>query len=89
MLILALHIAVAFAMTVSTVGVASAAYAGRAVERVYRTMIASFTGTVLSGVLLVVIAPAGLGRFCAMMTAFSAMTLFARHYYRRRVLIRS
>lgn len=84
MLILALHITVALVMTLATLGVFAAGYARRE-SRAYVTMLASFGVTVVSGISLLFVSAGGLGRFCAMMSAFSLSVIAARAYYRVRL----
>ena len=66
------------------VGVLASAY-GRRATKLYQAMMLSFAGVVVSGAALLVVSPAGLGRFCAMMSAFTLATLAVRAYYQRRV----
>lgn len=84
MLILTLHIAVALVMTIATLGVFAAGYAQRE-SKAYIAMLASFGVTVMSGVGLLFVSAGGLGRFCAMMSAFSLSVIVARAYYRKRL----
>jgi len=83
--ILTLHILVASIMSLAIIGVFAAGYAERA-TKAYSTMLVSFGATVVSGVGLLFVSPNGLGRFCAMMSAFTVMALIARAYYRKRVV---
>ena len=52
-------------------------------------MLASFAATVVSGIALLFVSAGGLGRFCAMMSMFTLMTIAAGQYYRIRVLANS
>lgn len=83
--VLSLHIFVASIMSLAIIGVFVAAYQRRE-TKAYTPMMISFAATVVSGVGLLFIAPTGLGRLCAMMSAFTLLTLAARHYYSKRSL---
>lgn len=83
-LILSTHILVSLVLSGSMVGVLTSAY-GRHATKLYQTMMLSFASVVASGVALLVVSPAGLGRFCVMMSAFTLATLAVRAFYRRRV----
>lgn len=78
--ILSLHVLIATVTTGSILGVFIAARAQRR-TRAYLTMLVSFAATALSGVALLAISAHGLGRFCAMMSAYVVVVAFARHYY--------
>ncbi len=84
MLILTLHISVALVMTIATLGVFAAGYARRE-SKAYTVMLASFGVTVFSGIGLLFVSNGALGRFCAMMSAFTVSVLIARAYYRKRL----
>ena len=85
MLILSTHILISLVLSGAMVAVFASAHKRQA-TKLYTTMLASFTGVVTTGVALLVVSPAGLGRFCAMMSAFTLLTFVARAYYRRQVL---
>ena len=84
MLILTLHISAALFMTIATLGVFAAGYTRRE-SKAYETMLVSFGATALSGTILLFVSAGGLGRFCAMMSAFSLSVIAARAYYRKRL----
>ena len=88
MVILTSHIVIASIMTLATVGVFAAAY-NRRETKAYLVMLASFAATVVSGIALLFVSAGGLGRFCAMMSMFTLMTIAAGQYYRVRVLANS
>lgn len=85
MFALGLHIFVAFVMSLAIIGVFIAAYKQRE-TRAYVPMMVSFSATVVSGIGLLFITPTGLGRLCAMMSAFTILVLVARYYYSKRSL---
>lgn len=84
--VLSLHIFVASIMSVAIAGVFLAAYQRRE-TKAYTPMMISFAATVVSGVGLLYIVPTGLGRLCAMMSAFTILVLVARAYYRKHVVV--
>lgn len=88
MLILTSHIIIASIMTLASVGVLAAA-SSRRETKAYLVMLASFAATVVSGIALLFVSAGGLGRFCAMMSMFTLMTIAAGQYYRVRVLANS
>jgi hypothetical membrane protein len=88
MFILTLHILVASVMSLAIIGVFAAGYAQHA-TKAYSTMLVSFGATVVSGVGLLFVSPNGLGRLCAMMSAFTIFVLIARAYYRKQVPLAS
>ena len=88
MLILTSHIIIASIMTLASVGVLAAA-SSRRETKAYLVMLASFAATVVSGTALLFVSAGGLGRFCAMMSVFTLMTIVAGQYYRVRVLANS
>lgn len=88
MVILTSHIVIASIMTLATVGVFAAAYSRRE-TKAYLVMLTSFAATVVSGIALLFVSAGGLGRFCAMMSMFTLMTIAAGQYYRVRVLANS
>ena len=88
MLILTSHIIIASVMTLATVGVLAAAH-NRQQTKSYVVMLVSFAATVVSGTALLFVSTGGLGRFCAMMSVFTLMTIVAGQYYRVRVLANS
>ena len=88
MVILTSHIIIASIMTLASVGVLAAA-SSRRETKAYLVMLASFAATVVSGTALLFVSAGGLGRFCAMMSVFTLMTIVAGQYYRVRVLANS
>jgi len=88
MIILSLHILVATVMTLAIIGVFAAAYHQHE-TKAYGVMLGSFVPTILSGVGLLFVSVNGLGRLCVMMSAFTLVTLVARAYYLRRVILTS
>ena len=84
MLILTLHITAALIMSAALIVVFVAGVSRRA-TRGYYVMLGSFSATLLSGIGLIALSAGGLGRFCAMMTAFTALTIAVRSFYRRRL----
>ena len=88
MVILTSHIIIASIMTLASVGVLAAA-SSRRETKAYLVMLASFAATVVSGIALLFVSAGGLGRFCAMMSMFTLMTIAAGQYYRVRVLANS
>ena len=85
MVILTLHILVASVMTVTMVGVFTAAYR-RHETAAYQAMLASFGVTILSGIGLLFVSPTGLGRLCVMMSIFTILVVAVRAYYRKQVI---
>lgn len=85
MIILSFHILVASIMTLSILGVFAAAHRRRETVA-YTPMLISFAATATSGLGLLFVSPSGLGRLCAMMTAFTFLVIVARSYYRKRIV---
>lgn len=83
--LLTLHVLVSVFLTLMITAVLVSAAMSRK-TRSHAVMWGSFAATSISGLALIFVSPAGLGRFCAMMTAFSLLTLVAHQVYRRRVL---
>ena len=82
--ILTLHILAALVMS-STIAVVFAAAVKQYETRAYRWMLGAFGTTLASGIGLLLVSPAGLGRFCVMMSAFTLSVIAVRAYYRARV----
>lgn len=87
MVILTLHIAIALALTVSTVMVVVSAKQHRATSA-FTAMLSSLGLTAVSGIGLLAIVPSSLGHLCMMMTAFTLSVIGVHYYYRTRVLNR-
>ena len=84
MLILAFHIIIALVTTLAIAGVLTAAYR-RNETKFYMTMLVSFGATAVSGIALLFVSANGLGRFCAMMSAYAVFVAIAHRYYRVRI----
>ena len=85
MFILSLHILVATITTISILGVFASAFR-RKETKAYVAMLTSFAATALSGVALLFVSTHGLGRLCAMMSAYTVLVVVARLYYRKQLL---
>lgn len=83
--LLSFHVLVSVVLTLMITAVLASAVMSRK-TRTHAVMWMNFAATSISGLALIFVSPAGLGRFCAMMTAFSLLTIVAHQVYRRRVL---
>lgn len=83
-ILLITHIIIAITLTGSTLALALAGYRRNKAERALAVSTASFIGTLVSGLLLIVVLNASLTHFCATMTVFALATFAARKYYQVR-----
>lgn len=84
MLILSLHIIFALLTTLAIVIVLLSAKSARE-TKAHVVMVVSFAATALSGLGMLFVNAGGLGRLCAMMSAYTLVVAAAHYYYRARV----